>query len=191
MLRGFTIGVLVTVLLLVGGIYIYFAFGIAPAATADPSMPFEKKMASKSLHAHINRAGTPESPVPADEANLLAGAKIYKEQCGMCHGLPDQPDPAIANSMFPHATLLFKGKGVTHDSPQESYWKIANGIRLTGMPSFRGSLEDKQLWQLSLLVAHANQLPESSRQYLEANVARTAAESRIPANTQVSAARKK
>ena len=191
MLKAFASGAFVAALCVIGTMYLYFALGIAPAATADPSMPFEKKMASKALHAHIDRAGVPESPIPADEANLLAGAKIYKEQCAMCHGLPDQPSPAIAESMFPHATLMFKGKGVTHDSPQESYWKIANGIRLTGMPSFKGSLQDQQLWQLSLLVARANRLPDSARKWLAATQPSTALAGEAPLNLEVSASKKR
>jgi hypothetical protein len=39
MLRSFAMGVVVTVLFLVGGTYFYFASGMAPAATADPAMP--------------------------------------------------------------------------------------------------------------------------------------------------------
>jgi thiosulfate dehydrogenase len=166
MTKSFIIGVLVGVLLLAGSFYYYFASGMAPAASADPPIPFEKKLASKSLHAHIDKANIPSPPIPANEDNFLAGAKVYKEQCAVCHGLPDQPEPTIANRMFPHATLLFKGKGVTDDPPQESYWKVVNGIRLTGMPSFKGALTDTQLWQLAQLVAHANEISDSVKQQL-------------------------
>ena len=68
--------------------------------------------------------------------------------------------------MYPHATLMFKDKGVTDDPPSVSYWKAANGIRLTGMPSFKGALTDTQLWQVALLVAHANELPDSVKKEL-------------------------
>ena len=68
--------------------------------------------------------------------------------------------------MYPHATLLFKGKGVTDDPPQESYWKAVNGIRLTGMPSFKDTLNDTQLWQVALLVAHANDISDSVKKVL-------------------------
>jgi thiosulfate dehydrogenase len=40
-----------------------------------------------------------------------------------------------------------------------TYWKVANGIRLTGMPGFNGSLNTEQIWQVSLLLANANKLP--------------------------------
>ena len=68
--------------------------------------------------------------------------------------------------MFPRPTQLFKGKGVTDDPPSVSYWKAVNGIRLSGMPSFKNKLSDTQLWQVSLLVAHGNDAPESVRNAL-------------------------
>jgi len=164
--KSFVIGVLVGVLLLVGGVYYYFVSGMAPVAVADPPLPYEKKMANRSLDAHIKNAKVPAPPMPADEENLLAGAKVYKENCAVCHGLPDQPPPAIADNMYPHATLMFKGKGVSDDPPQESYWKAANGIRLTGMPSFKGILTDTQLWQATQLVASSDKLPDSVKKAL-------------------------
>jgi thiosulfate dehydrogenase len=165
-IKSFVVGLLVGVLLLVGGVYYYFASGMAPVATADPPMPFEKKMASKARNAHIDKQNIPPSPVPADEQNLLAGAKIYKEQCAVCHGLPGQNPPAIADSMYPHATLMFKDKGVTDDPPSESYWKAVNGIRLSGMPSFKAALTDTQLWQVTQFVRHAHELPDSAKKVL-------------------------
>jgi mono/diheme cytochrome c family protein len=77
--------------------------------------------------------------------------------------------------MFPKPTQLFRGKGVTDDPPSESYWKAANGIRLSGMPSFKKTLTDTQLWQVSQLVAHADQLPESAKKLLVPGVPAAAA----------------
>jgi len=45
---------------------------------------------------------------------------------------------------------------VTDDPPGETYWKVANGIRLTGMPAFKDVLSDTQMWQVSLLLANAD-----------------------------------
>jgi thiosulfate dehydrogenase len=41
-----------------------------------------------------------------------------------------------------------------------------HGIRLTGMPGFRGSLSDTQAWQVSILLAHADHLPDSVKSAL-------------------------
>ena len=180
-MKGFVIGVLVGVLVLVGGVYYYFVSGMAPVAAADPPMPYEHKLANKSLDAHIEKAKVPAPPIQASEDNLVAAAKAYKENCAVCHGLPDQTPPAIADNMYPHATLMFKGKGVTDDPPQESYWKIVNGIRLTGMPSFKGALNDTQMWQLALFVANADKIPDSAKKLLAPEPPAPAAPAAMPA----------
>jgi mono/diheme cytochrome c family protein len=68
--------------------------------------------------------------------------------------------------MYPHAPLLFKGKGVTDDPAGETHWTVSNGIRLTGMPGFKNTLTDTQLWQVAQLLAHADQLPDSAKNVL-------------------------
>ena len=165
-MRGFLIGVLVGIVLLAGGFYYYFASGAAPAAVSDPPIFMEKKLASRSLNAHIDKANIPPPPIQPTEENYVAAAKLYKDQCAGCHGLPDQPAPKIADNLYPHAPLLFKGKGVTDDPPQESYWKIRYGVRLTGMPTFTGVLDDTQTWQLALLVANADKIQASAKKEL-------------------------
>ena len=143
--------------------FLYFRMGWAPVATSAPAMPFEKRLAGLALHAAMAKQPMAQAPIPADETNLSAGARVYREQCAVCHGLPDQPETAIAHGMFPSPPQLFRGHGVTDDPPGETYWKAANGIRLTGMPGFKGSLNDTQLWQVSLLLANADKIPPSAK----------------------------
>src|SRR5271166_303694 len=166
MLKGFVIGLFVGVAILSGAFFYYFAAGMAPVATADPPMPFEKKLANMALDAHIEKQHVVQSPVSADEPNFLAGADVYKQNCAACHGLPGQPPTDYAATMYPKPTQLFRGTGVTDDPASESYWKAANGIRMSGMPSFKTKLTDTQLWQVSQLLAHANEVPESVKKVL-------------------------
>jgi thiosulfate dehydrogenase len=165
MLKGIVVGFILGVIVLMGGVYFYFASGMAPVATTDPMMPFERKLAHMALRAHIEKQHIGDSPVAANEPNLLAGADTYKKDCAMCHGLPGHPVDLV-KMMFPKPTQLFKGKGVTDDPASESYWKAANGIRLSGMPAFKDKLTNTQLWQVSQLVAHANELPASVKNVL-------------------------
>ncbi|MGH9502570.1 MAG: c-type cytochrome [Terriglobales bacterium] len=161
MLKGVVLGFVLAVIILVGGLYSYFAMGMAPVATADPPMPFERKLAHMALDALIEKQHIDHPPVPADEPNYLAGAEVYKQHCAMCHGLPGQSPTDYATTMYPKPPQLFRGKGVTDDPVGESYWKTANGIRLTGMPGFKTKLTDTQIWQVSQLLAHANEIPDS------------------------------
>jgi thiosulfate dehydrogenase len=148
------------------GVYWYFSTGQAPAATSAPPMPFEKMLASKALGARIGREMPKTVPIQADEANLLAGATIYRQQCSVCHS-----ELAIAAGMYPHPPRLMDGKGVTDDEPTETYWKVANGIRLTGMPGFHSALSETEMWQVSLLAANADKLPKSVQEALSATAA--------------------
>ena len=161
LLTGFVLGVLATVLLASAGVYAYFARGMAPVATSAPPMPFEKRLARMALHARMEREMPTQAPFAPDERNLAAGARLYVQHCAVCHGIPGGKPTAIAEGEFPKPPHLFRGKGVTDDSAGETYWKVANGIRLTGMPGFEKSLSTAEMWQVSLLLANADKLPGS------------------------------
>jgi thiosulfate dehydrogenase len=165
------LGMILGAAAIVLGLYWYFATGQAPVATSAAPMPFEKKLAHAALDAIIGREMPKTVPLQPDEANLGAGAKIYREHCAVCHGLPEQKETLIAVGMYPRPPKLLEGKGVTDDEPGESYWKVANGIRLTGMPGFGHSLSETQMWQVSLLVANADKLPKSVHDTLSAPLA--------------------
>lgn len=139
MIKGIVIGFILALAISVGCVYFFFSAGMAPVATADPPMMFERKLAHMALDAHIERQHIPPSPVPADEPNFLAGARVYKQQCASCHGLPGQPPTDYATTMFPRAPQLFHGKGVTDDPASETYWKAANGIVSRACPRSRRS----------------------------------------------------
>ena len=157
----FIAGILVGFVLIAIGAFGYFSLGFAPAATAAAPMPFEKRMAKMALAARIKKEMPNGATIPASEANLLAGAEMYKRDCAVCHGLPGETQQSnIAAGMFPKPPQLWK-HGVTDDPVGETYWKVANGIRLTGMPAFKASTSDEAVWQVSLLLANADKLPPS------------------------------
>ena len=167
-MRNFVYGFIVALAAIALSAYVYFALGLAPVATAAPPIPFEETLAHAALHAVVNRQAPKTVPIAANVENYSAGARIYRNNCAGCHGLPDQPEAAIAHGMFPKPPQLFKDMGVTDDPPGVTYWKAANGIRLTGMPAFKGSLSDTELWQVSLMLANADKLPASVRGTLSA-----------------------
>ena len=162
----FLIGLIVGLILIPVGVYMYFSTGSAPVAAASAPMPFEKMLAGLALHARLKKEMPKPSPIPADEAAFLAGAQIYKDNCAVCHGLPGQAPTAIAAGMFPKPPKLMEGKGVTDDTAQETYWKVAGGIRMTGMPGFEKQLSSTQMWQVSLVCANADKLPKSAKDTL-------------------------
>ncbi len=146
--------------------FTYFVSGSAPVAVTDSDMPLETYFAHKALNARIKKEMPKNVPVPATEPNYVAGADLYKQNCAVCHGVPLSPKTAIAAGMYPHPPLLLEGKGVTDDQAGETYWKIFNGIRLSGMPGFSKSLTETQMWQIALLLANGDKLPPAAKTVL-------------------------
>jgi thiosulfate dehydrogenase len=171
MFKGLVLGILLGVLLVVGGVYWYFSSGRAPVATTAPEMPFEGRLARMALHSYLDKQPHPEPQVPVDEKSLLAGAHVYKQNCAVCHSLPDAEKTVIAEGMFPTPPHLFRGMGVTDDEPWETYWKAENGIRMTGMPGFKGRLTETQIWQVVVLLKNADKISDAVKAVLVGNEA--------------------
>jgi thiosulfate dehydrogenase len=166
----FILGLVLGLILVPLMIYLYFAGGSAPVATTDSDMPFETVLAEKALHVRIAKDAPKNVPIQPTDGNYLDGAELYKHHCAVCHGLPLSPKSSIASGMYPHPPQLFEGKGVTDDEPGETYWKIFNGLRLTGMPGFSKSLSETQMWQIALLLANADKLPPAAKAALVAPI---------------------
>jgi thiosulfate dehydrogenase len=163
----FILGVIVTIVVAAIAVYCYFALGFAPVATNAQAMPFEKKLANLGLNKRIQKE-MPKNPpnIQMGDAEYQAAATIYKDNCAFCHGLPNQQKPPAATGMYPAPPQLWRGHGVSDDEPGETYWKVANGIRLTGMPSYKPSLNDQQLWEITMLLKNADKLPQSAQTVL-------------------------
>lgn len=165
----FALGLLLGLLIVPVAVVVYLKYGNPAVATADPALPFERQIVSVPMQARIRRELAKTVPIAADAATFAAGAAVYRKQCAACHGLPGRPSP-FAQSMFPEAPQLFVRHGdhvgVSDDEPAETYWKVANGIRLSGMPAFRKILDDKAQWQVTLLLANADKLPPAVEQLL-------------------------
>ena len=58
----------------------------------------------------------------------------------------------------------FASEGVEDDPEGKSFWKIQHGIRLTGMPSFVSTLNDRQIWTIALFLKHMDKLPPAIEQ---------------------------
>ena len=155
----FLIGLILGILIVPAVLFLYIRSGAAPAAASDSPLPFEKFLARGGLRARINKEAPQRDVNSFTTGDLAAGAEVYQRNCAFCHGLPQQPASAASKGMFPQAPQLFTADDtVTDDPPGVTYWKVKNGIRLTGMPGFKDALTDQQAWQVSALLARADKL---------------------------------
>ncbi len=154
----FIAGLIVGIILIPIAVYCYFRFGYAPVATASSPIPFERTMAKMGLNARIKKDAPKSAPFQATEADMQNGAHLYREHCAICHGVMGGEKTPTGKGMYPPPPQLLKGKGVSDDPAGETYWKVSNGIRLTGMPAYGQSLSDKEMWQISLMLAGSDKL---------------------------------
>jgi mono/diheme cytochrome c family protein len=169
----FVVGILIGILLVPIAVFAWLRFGQVPVAVADKPLPQEGLITHIPLEGRIDREMVKNPPIQADEATFLAGARIYSDQCAVCHGYYGKPS-AFGEKMFPDATPLWEKHGqvvgVSDDPPGETYWKVVNGIRLSGMPSFKQVLTENEMWQVSLLLANADKpLPPDALYILRGN----------------------
>jgi thiosulfate dehydrogenase len=161
MTRDFIVGVAAAIIVALVGAYALLQSGFIPAnADAQPG-GLELWAANTSLSATLRReAPSGPNPVAPTDDNLLAGVKLYAQHCAVCHGTAtgDASASPIAKGMYPRPPQLATD-GVEDDAEGISYWKIKHGIRLTGMPSWAGSLNDQEIWTLALFLKHMDKLP--------------------------------
>jgi thiosulfate dehydrogenase len=158
------LGFVLAVVVIAGGVAAYLRWGSPPVATADKQFPFEEQIVGAPLDARIARQ-MQQPPFGISEEAYEGGARVYRQDCASCHGTPGH-DVAYAKYMYPAAPQFWKkrvGKAmvVSDDEPGETYWRVQNGIRLSGMPAYGHVLTDTEMWQVSLLLKNADQeLPD-------------------------------
>lgn len=166
MLKGIILGAALALVVELAAAYALLRSDLIPAnADAKPSR-LEYWMAKTSLRATLRRdAPKGPNPVPLTGQNLLEGVRLFAQNCAVCHGSANgaaSPSP-IAKGLYQKPPQLATD-GVEDDPQGYSFWKIEHGIRLTGMPSFRDTLSDRQIWTLALFLKHMDKLPPAVEQ---------------------------
>ena len=182
------VGLLIGIVLVPAAALMYLKYGRPPVATADAPFPFEKFVTDVPLKARIEYELVTKPPVKSDEDTFVAGAHIYTQECAVCHGYHGKAS-RFGMRMYPTAPPLWEKHangdvvGVSNDPLGETYWKVENGIRLTGMPGFKGILTPAQMWQVSMLLANANKpLPPEAVQILRGEAPISSGQDEAPAS---------
>jgi mono/diheme cytochrome c family protein len=145
------------VLLALGGLGFALLGLINTDADQAPSHT-EAWLASQAMDASMQRrAPHDNNPVPATDANLIDGMKLYTMDCAGCHGgLDRKPSPFGASFYPPVPQLILEPL----DDPE---WHIAyavrHGIRNTGMPAWKGSITDEEIWKITAFLSRIEKLP--------------------------------
>jgi mono/diheme cytochrome c family protein len=156
----FLLGIITGIVLTIAGAYLFVRGGGFPMETTAAPLPFEETLAGMAIRASMGTAAAVKDPNPPNESNLLAGAKVYRENCAFCHTAPGGQQSIASKGMSPKPPQLFAPNEMVTDDPEGIiFWIVTHGIRLSGMPGFGANLSDTQRWQVVMLLAHADKLP--------------------------------
>jgi thiosulfate dehydrogenase len=169
-MKGFIFGIVTMILILALGL-LFALKGFVSMRADNPPSKMEATLAGHAMDASIARAAPmAKNPLTADEANLVVGARLYRDHCTLCHGDPAHPKSLLADSINPPAPQFMNDMA---DMPEnQNFYILQHGIRWTAMPSWRNVLTEQQIWQLVTFLSHMHELPPAAKQVFTDTVVR-------------------
>ena len=164
-MKPFFLGSLVTVLVFAIGGIVYLRLGLAEVRADVPVSKVEDSLLRMAVHASVRRRA-PEvaNPVEPSEENLIAGGKMFLNECAGCHGTPGkvQKWPGALNPEAPQLPEVG-----TEYSESQIFWVAKHGIRRTGISPTAFGISDQKLWTLAAYISRIKKLPPRMAEEIE------------------------
>jgi mono/diheme cytochrome c family protein len=129
------------------GVYTFVESGVFEVAASHPHTKFTDWITHETMiHSVRRNAARIAAPKGMTVAQVRAGFCSYETHCASCHGAPAIAREQWVSGMEPQPPYLLD---VTSNwTPQQIFWIAKNGIKMTGMPSWRDSMPDAQIWDV-------------------------------------------
>jgi mono/diheme cytochrome c family protein len=155
-LGGFAVGTLTVFLLAL----LYLESGWLDIRADVVPSPFISRLLYVATHSSVRRhAPESQSPLPQSsdsEEVLIAGGKLYLNDCVGCHGEPNKPSKFGA-TFYPPVPQL--AQTPTRYSESQIVWIAKHGVRRSGMGAEGTSYSDPDYWRLAAFIRRLTQLP--------------------------------
>ncbi len=112
-----------------------------------------------------------EPPTLSDPGMLLSGGADYNEMCAGCHLQPGVKNSEVREAMYPQPPNLTQ---VKRADPSQTFWIIKHGMKMSGMPAWGATHDDRRIWAM---VAFVQQLPRLSPDQYQILTARAESDS--------------
>ena len=151
-MKKILITIAATLVVLIVGSFIYISSGAYDISQLTPHNMLTLKIIKMTTHNSINRR-MKENVVPAnlkDTDMIITGFRHYNEMCVACHGAPGVKPNEMVEGLYPKPPEMYKHG--EEDAALEFFWVIKNGIKMTSMPAFKPTHDDKTIWAMSAFV---------------------------------------
>jgi mono/diheme cytochrome c family protein len=162
-MRGFIFGVILTLLAVFGGAYVYTTTGhFDTRAVGNTPGTMERQIANKSLDAWVDQnAPKQANPFQPTMDNVMDGSMTYDKNCAFCHGSLKQPISPMRSNFYPPVPQLMSR--TPNDPDGDLFYVIKYGIRMTAMPGWEGVLSDDDIWKTVGFIKNSNQMKDDSK----------------------------
>src|SRR5574338_1666738 len=135
-MKKYLIGAVTAIVILIAGYLVFIYSGFYNISTKDPHDAVTLWMMNtvKDNSIKHNADVDIKSPDLSDSSLIKMGFMHYREMCTGCHGGPGIKPNEIGEGLYPKAPEL--AKVVKNWTPQQLFWIIKNGLKMTGMPAF-------------------------------------------------------
>ena len=99
-----------------------------------------------------------KNPVPASPDAVAGGRRVFTARCVTCHGADGKGQTPIGSHIYPRAGDLTATQAQAK-SDGVLFWIVENGSPHTGMPGWKGTLNDSEIWSA---VAYLRLLPQGA-----------------------------
>jgi mono/diheme cytochrome c family protein len=136
----------------------YVKSGIYDVGASKPHTKFTEWLTHETMtHSVRSHAKGIAAPSRFTAAQVERGFCQYEAHCVACHGAAAVPRERWASGMEPAPPYLVDA--AEKWKPRELFWIARNGIKMTGMPSWRNSMSDAQIWDVVAWLEATRQLP--------------------------------
>lgn len=120
------------------------------AATDKHGTPVAWALETTRINAVQAGAAKIEAPAALTPTMVTAGAGEYKTMCEHCHGGVGKEAASWSAGMLPNPPPL--AKVADEWSPEEVFWMVKHGLKMTGMPAFGPTHDDATMWKITAFV---------------------------------------
>jgi mono/diheme cytochrome c family protein len=153
-MKRIVLTLVVFVALLAAAAYVFMSSGLYDVSATAPDKGVIRWALVTTQRHSVHRAVAAiqgKIPVPnlEDPQRIKTGLVHYHQMCTPCHGAPGVNISEIGQGLNPDPPEL---SDAAHDPPEETFWVVKNGIKMTGMPAFGVTHTDDEVWAIVAFV---------------------------------------
>jgi hypothetical protein len=128
--------------------------GLFDATATTPHGPLVAWATHTAFLNSVRHHARASPPLRFTRDQVTDGFALYQAHCVMCHGGPGVARADWVTGMYPTPPYIIDA--ARRFTAPQLYWVVSRGVKLTGMPAWRGVESPAQIWEV---VAFLESLP--------------------------------